>query len=50
MATGRHKKSEVLKVVTDEGVTTARGRPLSAQTLQANIAKSVICGVGDDTE
>jgi site-specific DNA recombinase len=44
MATGRYKKSEVLKIVTDEGLATARGRPLSAQTFQAILRSPLYAG------
>jgi site-specific DNA recombinase len=44
MATGRYKKSEVLKIVTDEGLATARGKPLSAQTFQAILRNPLYAG------
>ena len=44
MATGRYKKSEVLKIVTEEGLTTTRGKPLSLQTFQELLRKPVYAG------
>ncbi len=44
LATGRHKKTDVLKIVTDEGLTTASGKPLSPQTLQAVLRNPLYAG------
>jgi site-specific DNA recombinase len=44
MATGQYTKSAVLKIVTDEGLTTARGKPLSAQTFQAILRNQLYAG------
>jgi site-specific DNA recombinase len=44
MATGRYKKSDVLKILTEEGLTTTRGKPLSAQTFQEILRKPVYAG------
>ena len=44
MATGRHKKTEVLKIVTDQGLMTASGKRLSPQTLQAVLRNPLYAG------
>jgi site-specific DNA recombinase len=44
MATGQNTKSGVLKIVTDAGLTTARGKPLSAQTFQAILRNPLFAG------
>jgi DNA invertase Pin-like site-specific DNA recombinase len=44
VATGRHKKSEVLKFITDEGLTTTRGKVLSPQTFQALLRNPIYAG------
>jgi site-specific DNA recombinase len=44
MATGRHKKTDVLKIVTDEGLMTASGKRLSPQTLQAVLRNPLYAG------
>src|SRR5262249_22002045 len=44
MATGHYKKTEVLKTVTDEGLTTTAGKPLSAQTFQKVLRNSLYAG------
>jgi site-specific DNA recombinase len=46
MLTGRFKKTEVLKIVTDEGLTTARGKALSTQTFQAILRNPLYGGWG----
>jgi site-specific DNA recombinase len=44
MATGQNTKSAVLKIVTDAGLPTARGKPLSAQTFQAILRNPLFAG------
>jgi site-specific DNA recombinase len=44
VASGRHKQSEVLQIITDEGLTTARGRPLPKQTFQAVLRNPLYAG------
>jgi site-specific DNA recombinase len=44
MRTGRFKKTEVLKIVTDEGLATARGRALSAQTFHKSLQNPLYAG------
>ena len=44
MAKGLYKKTEVLKILTDEGLKTAKGRPLSAQTFQAMLRNPLYAG------
>ena len=44
MATGRYRKTEVLKIVTDEGLTTMRGKPLTTQTFQAVLRNPLYAG------
>ena len=44
VAGGRHKQSEVLQIVTDEGLTTAGGRPLPKQTFQAVLRNPLYAG------
>jgi site-specific DNA recombinase len=44
MATGGYRKTEVLKIITDEGLTTARGLPLSQQTFQAILRNPIYAG------
>ena len=44
VGTGRHKKTEVLKIVTNEGLTTRRGKRLSAQTLHALLRNPLYAG------
>lgn len=44
MATGRYKKIDVLKIVTDEGLKTLSGEKLSPQTFQAVLRNSLYAG------
>jgi site-specific DNA recombinase len=44
MRTGRFKKTEVLKIVTDEGLATARGKALSAQTFHKSLRNPLYAG------
>jgi site-specific DNA recombinase len=44
MATGGHRKTEVLRIVTDEGLVTARGNPLTQQTFQAILRNPIYAG------
>jgi site-specific DNA recombinase len=44
VASGRHKQSEVLQIVTDEGLTTAGGRSLPKQTFQAILRNPLYAG------
>lgn len=44
VAAGQHKQSEVLQIVTDEGLTTAGGRPLPKQTFQAVLRNPLYAG------
>jgi site-specific DNA recombinase len=44
MATGLYKKTEVLKKLTSEGLTTSKGQPLSAQTFQAMLRNQLYAG------
>ena len=44
MARGTHKKSDVLKMITDKGLLTNRGKPLSAQTFQQVLRNSLYAG------
>jgi site-specific DNA recombinase len=44
MATGRLRKTEVLKIVTEEGLVTASGLPLSPQTFQAILHNPIYAG------
>jgi site-specific DNA recombinase len=44
VATALYKKSEALKIISEEGLTTLRGQPLSAQTLQAVLRNSLYAG------
>ena len=44
MATGLHKKTSVLKIITDEGLITHRGKPLSSQTMQAVLRNPLYAG------
>lgn len=43
-ATGQHAKTEVLKIVTEKGLTTKRGQSLTAQTFDALLRKSIYAG------
>jgi site-specific DNA recombinase len=44
MATGRYTKADVLKIVTDEGLRTAKGKPLTKQTFQAVLRNHLHAG------
>jgi site-specific DNA recombinase len=44
VATGRHKKTEVLKIVTDDGLRTMRGKALTPQTFQALLLNPLYAG------
>jgi site-specific DNA recombinase len=44
VAAGQHKQSEVLQIVTDEGLITAGGRPLPKQTFQAVLRNPLYAG------
>jgi site-specific DNA recombinase len=44
MRSGRFKKTEVLKIVTDEGLATARGKALSAQTFHKSLRNPLYAG------
>jgi site-specific DNA recombinase len=44
MASGRHKAADVLRIVTDEGLTTAKGRALTKQTFQAMLRNPLYAG------
>jgi site-specific DNA recombinase len=44
MATGGRRTTEVLKIVTDEGLVTARGEPLSQQIFQAILRNRLYAG------
>ena len=44
METGRYKKTEVLKIITDEGLTTSRGNALTPQTFQALLQNPLFAG------
>ncbi len=44
MATGRFKKSDVLRTVTEEGLTTPKGKPLTKQTFQAILRNPLHAG------
>jgi site-specific DNA recombinase len=44
VATGRYKKTEVLKIVTDDGLRTLRGKTLTPQTLQAVLVNPLYAG------
>ena len=44
MATGLNSKAEVLQIVTSCGLTTAKGKPLSKQTLQAVLRNPLYAG------
>jgi site-specific DNA recombinase len=44
MATGNYKKTAVLKIVTEDGLRTRKGRKLSAQTFEETLKKLVYCG------
>jgi site-specific DNA recombinase len=44
VASGLHKQSAVLQIVTDEGLTTAGGRPLPKQTFQAVLRNPLYAG------
>jgi site-specific DNA recombinase len=44
MGTGRYKKTEVLKIITGEGLTTARGKVLSTQTFHALLRNPLYVG------
>jgi site-specific DNA recombinase len=44
MATARYKKSEVLNILTDDGLRTRGGKPLTKQTLQAVLKNSLYAG------
>jgi site-specific DNA recombinase len=53
MKTGQHKKTAVLKIITDEGLLTARGKALSAQTFHKSLMNPLYAGwvtlASDDT-
>jgi len=44
MATGNYKKTTVLKIVTEDGLRTRKGKKLSAQTFEETLKKPVYCG------
>jgi hypothetical protein len=44
MMTGLHSKAEVLRIITNEGLTTASGKALSKQTLQAAMRNPLYAG------
>ncbi len=44
MATRRYTKAEVLKIITDEGLRTRKGKNLSAQTFEKTLKKAIYCG------
>jgi site-specific DNA recombinase len=44
MATGDYKKIAVLKIVTEDGLRTRKGKKLSAQTFEETLKKPVYCG------
>ena len=44
MATGLYTRAEVLKIVTDEGLRTAKGKPLTKQTFQAVLRNRLHAG------
>jgi site-specific DNA recombinase len=44
MATGLHKKTEILKIVTKEGFTTLNGKPLTGQTLDSLLRNPLYAG------
>ena len=44
MMTGLHKKTEVLKILTDEGFTSPKGKPLPAQTLDRILRNPLYAG------
>ena len=44
MATGLNNKAEVLKIVTSQGLTTMKGKPLTKQTLQAVLRNPLYAG------
>ena len=44
VATGRYKKTEVLKMVTDDGLRTMRGKALTPQTFQALLVNPLYAG------
>ena len=44
MQTGRFKKTDVLKIVTDEGLRTARGKELSPQTFHKSLINPLYAG------
>jgi site-specific DNA recombinase len=44
MQTGRYKKTEVLEIVTNEGLTTAQGKALSTQTFQCLLRNPLYAG------
>ena len=44
VATGLYKKTEVLQIITEEGLRTGNGKPLSPQTFQAVLKNSLYCG------
>ena len=44
MATGLHKRTEVLKTVTEEGLTTPKGKPVSGQTFDHMLRNPLYAG------
>ncbi len=44
IATGLHKRTKVLHILTRDGLRTASGKPLSPQTFQAVLRNSLYCG------
>jgi len=44
IATGDYKKTDVLRIITDDGLRTKKGRNLSGQTFEQMLMKSVYCG------
>jgi len=45
IASGRHKKPEVLRMVTAEGLRTRKGKPVSVQTFEAALRNPIYCGL-----
>jgi site-specific DNA recombinase len=44
VGTGRYKKTEVLKIITDDGLKTTRGKALTPQTFQAVLGNALYAG------
>ena len=45
-ATGKYTKIQVLKIITEKGLKTKRGRELTPQTFDALLRKPHLCGLG----